>query len=43
MTLKTYPLICTRGVIIFPDQEVVIDVGRPASLAAIENLSLIHI
>ncbi|WP_304424295.1 endopeptidase La [Faecalibaculum rodentium] len=37
MTLKTYPLICTRGVIIFPDQEVVIDVGRPASLAAIEN------
>ncbi|WP_297567738.1 endopeptidase La, partial [uncultured Faecalibaculum sp.] len=25
------------GVIIFPDQEVVIDVGRPASLAAIEN------
>ncbi len=37
MTVKTYPLICTRGVIIFPDQEVVIDVGRPASLAAIEN------
>ena len=37
MTVKTYPLICTRGAIIFPDQEVVIDVGRPASLAAIEN------
>ena len=37
MTVKNYPLICTRGVIIFPDQEVVIDVGRPASLAAIEN------
>ena len=42
MTLKTYPLICTRGVIIFPDQEVVIDVGRPASLAAIENAQYNH-
>ena len=34
---QTYPLICTRGVILFPDQEIVIDVGREPSLRAIEN------
>ena len=34
---QTYPLICTRGVILFPDQEIVIDVGREASLKSIEN------
>lgn len=33
----TYPLICTRGVIIFPGQEIVIDVGREPSLKAVEN------
>ena len=32
-----YPLICTRGVIVFPGQEIVIDVGREASLKAVEN------
>ena len=37
MSDKIYPLICTRGVIIFPNQEIVIDVGREASLKAIEN------
>ncbi len=37
MDVKTYPLICTRGVIVFPDQEIVIDVGREQSLHAIEN------
>ncbi len=37
MNTKTYPIICTRGVIVFPGQEIVIDVGRPASLKAIEN------
>lgn len=34
---QTYPLICTRGVILFPEQEIVIDVGRDPSLRAIEN------
>ena len=34
---QTYPLVCTKGVIIFPDQEIVIDVGREASLKAVEN------
>lgn len=33
----TYPLICTKGVILFPDQEIVIDVGRKPSLQAVEN------
>lgn len=37
MNTKTYPIICTRGVILFPGQEIVIDVGRDASLKAIEN------
>ncbi|MEY8256146.1 endopeptidase La [uncultured Dubosiella sp.] len=37
MSEKIYPLICTRGVILFPDQEIVIDVGREQSLKAIDN------
>lgn len=37
MNTNTYPLICTRGVICFPGQEIVIDVGRESSLRAIEN------
>ncbi|MBF0580266.1 endopeptidase La [Erysipelotrichaceae bacterium RD49] len=37
MNSKTYPIICTRGVIVFPGQELVIDVGRADSLKAIEN------
>ena len=37
MNSKTYPIICTRGVIVFPSQELVIDVGRANSLKAIEN------
>ena len=37
MNSKTYPIICTRGVIIFPGQELVIDVGRQNSLDAITN------
>ena len=35
-----YPLVCTRGVIIFPEQEVIIDVGRPKSVKAIEESQL---
>ena len=30
-----YPVICTRGVIIFPDQEIIIDIGRDISLNAL--------
>lgn len=37
MNTNSYPLICTRGVICFPGQEIVIDVGRESSLRAIEN------
>ena len=37
MNTKTYPMICTRGVIVFPGQDLVIDVGRTNSLKAIEN------
>ena len=34
---QTYPLVCTRGVVVFPGQEIVIDVGRPNSMKAIDN------
>lgn len=32
-----YPLVCTRGVIVFPNQEIVIDVGRAKSCKAVET------
>ena len=32
-----YPLVCTRGVVVFPDQEIIIDVGRLPSLNAVDN------
>ncbi len=32
-----FPVVCTRGVIIFPDQEVIIDVGRSKSVHAVEE------
>ena len=32
-----YPLVCTRGVVVFPDQEIIIDVGREPSLKAVDN------
>lgn len=31
------PLVCTRGVIVFPQQEVIIDVGRDKSVHAVEE------
>lgn len=31
------PIICTRGVLVFPEHEISIDVGRPYSLKAIEK------
>lgn len=34
---ETYPLVCTRGVVVFPGQEIVIDVGRKPSLDAVNN------
>ncbi len=37
METYTYPLVCTRGVILFPEQEIVIDVGRESSLNACED------
>lgn len=37
MELNTYPLVCTRGVVLYPNQEIVIDVGRETSDTAVEN------
>lgn len=34
------PLVCTRGVIVFPNQEVIIDVGRDKSVHAVEEAQL---
>lgn len=31
------PLVCTRGVIVFPEQDIIIDVGRDKSIFAIEE------
>lgn len=31
------PLVCTRGVIVFPEQDIIIDVGRDKSILAIEE------
>ena len=44
-TLLTLPVVCTRGMIVFPGNRLSLDVGRPLSLKALElsSLSLIHI
>ena len=34
---ETFPLVCTRGVVVFPNQDIVIDVGREPSLQAVDN------
>ena len=34
---KQLPLVCTRGVVVFPEQEVIIDVGRSKSVHAVED------
>ena len=31
------PVICTRGIVVFPGQDVMIEVGRPKSLQAIND------
>lgn len=31
------PIVCTRGVIVFPNQEIIIDVGREKSIRAVED------
>ena len=36
------PVVCTRGVVVFPNQEVVIDVGRLKSLKAIDFANDYH-
>lgn len=33
------PVVCTRGVIVFPNQEIIIDVGRKKSVNALEEAS----
>ena len=37
-----FPLIFTRGIIVFPNQEIVFDVGRSASIAAITAAKNLH-
>ena len=36
------PVICTRGMVVFPDHELSLDVGRPLSLKAIDNSVNLH-
>ena len=36
------PVICTRGMVVFPDHELSLDVGRPLSLKAIDNSVTLH-
>ena len=43
MELNTYPLVCTRGVVLYPNQEIVIDVGRDTSVHAVEMRRIIMI
>ncbi len=35
----TVPMICTRGIIVFPGQDVLVEVGRPKSINAINEAS----
>ena len=35
----TLPVICTRGVVVFPGQDVMVEVGRPKSINAVEESS----
>ncbi len=35
-TVLTLPVICTRGMLVFPDNRLTLDVGRPVSLRAID-------
>ncbi len=35
-----YPVVCTRGVVVFPNQEISIDVGRTKSMQAVEEAQL---
>lgn len=35
--IQKLPLVCTRGVVVFPEQEVIIDVGRSKSVHAVED------
>ena len=35
-TVLTLPVVCTRGMIVFPGNRLTLDVGRPLSLKALE-------
>ena len=35
-TVLTLPVVCTRGMIVFPENRLTLDVGRPVSLKALE-------
>ena len=37
VTNISVPVVCTRGIVVFPDQEVLIEVGRKKSLTAVEE------
>ena len=34
---KMYPLVCTRGMLVFPNNKITLDVGRPISLNAVDQ------
>ena len=36
-TQLVLPVICTRGMVVFPNNDLTLDVGRPKSLKAIED------
>lgn len=37
---KFIPLICTRDIIVFPEQEVSIEVGRPKTIKAVDEANI---
>lgn len=41
-TVLTLPVVCTRGMIVFPENKLTLDVGRPVSLKALELSSKEH-
>lgn len=41
-TVLNLPVVCTRGMVVFPENKLTLDVGRPMSLKALELSSNEH-
>ena len=41
-TVLNLPVVCTRGMVVFPENKLTLDVGRPMSLKALELSSNVH-